>query len=170
MNYSIFIFLLGVVFGGIQLANPSHATHKKQATSITWLSEFDGEPLIPVDQTDFERSFQRGFPGSIATFRCGEKQIILRHITSASRKLHPSSDCLRASGHHIGPVHIQTDSQNRQWAGCTATKSGTTYLVLERITDPNGDTWTDASSWYWHALIHPNKGPWLAQTLIRRHP
>ncbi|MEJ6570964.1 MAG: hypothetical protein QNL01_07910 [Akkermansiaceae bacterium] len=34
----------------------------------------------------------------------------------------------------------------------------------------NEVTWPNASSWYWHAQLHPNDGPWLAQTLIRRHP
>ncbi|MCP5534637.1 MAG: hypothetical protein H7A51_00195 [Akkermansiaceae bacterium] len=170
MKPSLLLCLSGIILGGIQLTHPPGSTIQSQPTPVNWPAEFDGEPLIRLDQTAFEKSFQRDFPGSIATFRCGGKQVILRHITTASRKLHPSSDCLRASGYHIGAMRIQTDDKNRQWAGYTAINPDNTYIVLERIIDTRGNTWTDVSSWYWHALIHPDRAPWLAQTVIQATP
>ena len=170
MNYACAILILGILTGLHQL-RPSTKTADQVATrELTWPRHFDGELLIPLKMTKVEKKFQRGFPGRIASFSCGDRQIILRHITRASRKLHPSADCLRASGHHIGPIHVHADESHRHWSGFTAEKSGKKYRVLERITDPQGHAWTDTSAWYWHALLHPNDGPWQAQTLIEEHP
>lgn len=173
MKYPIIIFIIGIWSGCYQFLIPRQNSHNEvdqQQIQTNWPGQFDGVALIPLPMTEVEKNFQRGFPGSIATFQCGQKQVILRRITQASRKLHPSADCLRASGHQLGPVHIHSDDQGRHWAGCSAKKAGNHYLILERITDQHGGSWTDVSSWYWHALVYPDRGPWLAQTIIQHHP
>ena len=37
--------------------------------------------------------------------------------------------------------------------------------VCERIVDAQGRTFTDASSWYWAALLQQSRGPWTALTV-----
>jgi hypothetical protein len=39
------------------------------------------------------------------------------------------------------------------------------FVVCERIDASDGATWSDASSWYWHALSGQNSGPWWAVTI-----
>jgi len=165
MNHPTIICAIGILTGLWQLT-ATQPTQKITVQPPIWSKEFDGLLLVPLPMTDVEKNFQRGFPGSIATFRCGKKNIILRHITRASRKLHPSTHCLRAAGYRIGKTHTLTDPSGRRWTTCKVEKSGITYLLQERITDPHGNEWLNPSSWYWHALAHPNSGPWLAQTII----
>ena len=96
----------------------------------------------------------------------------MRYITRATRKLHPATDCLRASGHHIGEgeVKVHTDTHGHHWSGCEATKSGKRFFLRERIISLNNEDkeWCDVSSWYWSALTEPHQGPWLAITVISR--
>ena len=37
--------------------------------------------------------------------------------------------------------------------------------VCERITDADGQAYTDPSSWFWAALLGRSKGPWQAVTV-----
>jgi len=169
MNHSLIIFLLGISCGILQWVAPPQATAStQQESNYQWPSSFEGKPLTPLPMTAIEREFEKDFPGAIGNFRCGEAQVILRHVTRATRKLHPAADCLRASGHSIDPVKIHTDADGHHWAGCHANKGGKRYFLRERIIQLNDKSaeWTDVSSWYWHAHMTPNSGPWLSITVI----
>ncbi|BDS07686.1 hypothetical protein NT6N_27260 [Oceaniferula spumae] len=167
MSHALTIAILGLAAGVFQWLSPVMTTpNKETADQLPWPETFEGYLLTPLPMTAMEREFQRSFPGQIGNFRSGENQIILRRVTRATRKLHPATDCLKASGHRIGKASLYTDHQGGKWSGCEVSKAGQTFFVRECITSPNGKIWTDVSSWYWHAMMHPDSGPWLASTII----
>jgi exosortase/archaeosortase family protein len=125
-------------------------------------------PLDPLPLTKAEHAFTRGFPGSLSSHRCGENQVILRRVTTATRKLHPSRDCLRAAGFETTNATTVRTAEG-DWARFTATRNGERLIVHERIvSEQDGSTWTDAAAWFWSALRHPLNGPWRAETVISR--
>lgn len=176
MHRSIIIFLLGLSCGFWQWLQPPvasrHAPTPQQHLTAPWPEHFEGQPLVPIPLTAAERAFSKDFPGTIASFRCGDQQVILRQVTRATRKLHPSADCLRASGHRLESVKLHRDVHGRHWAGCHARRGTERYFIRERIIamENPDEEWTDVSSWFWHAQMAPDTGPWMAITLIRREP
>jgi hypothetical protein len=113
--------------------------------------------------------FAEHFPGTISVYRSGNTQIILREMTLATRKLHASRDCLRASGYEVSDAKEVTGAHNNVWLCYRALHDGQRYIVHERITSlVDQSTWTDVSQWFWHALRRPLNGPWRAETIIHR--
>lgn len=124
-------------------------------------------PLEPLPMTDAEISFAGSFPGELANYRWGRDQVILRRVTVATRKLHPSRDCLRASGFQVGESRTVTLADGSVWARFDAFHDGMRWTVHERVTsDCNGSTWTDVSAWFWSAFARPLNGPWQAETIL----
>jgi len=133
------------------------------------LYTFDGLvlPLHPLPSTDAEMAFAKSFPGTLVSYQWGSDQVILRRVTEATRRLHPSRDCLRAAGFETTETITITLGDGSQWARFSATRDGIRRIVHERITSGrNGSAWTDVSAWYWAALGHPLNGPWQAETVI----
>jgi len=96
-------------------------------------------------------------------------KLTVRHVTRATRKLHPASHCLRAEGFQIGEKKTRTDDAGNRWLTYTASRNGTGWEVSERIRrERDGRQWAEISEWYWHALFHPKDGPWIAETVIAR--
>lgn len=132
---------------------------------------FDGVtlPLQVLPQTPTELAFAKSFPGSISSHRWGEDQVIFRRVTEATRRLHPSRDCLRAGGFETGEAVTVVRPDGTVWSRLVARRDGERLIVYERIvSERNNSTWTDASAWYWSALWHPLNGPWQAVTVISR--
>ena len=130
---------------------------------------FDGLllPLHPLPASEAETAFAQSFPGTLASFRWGSEQVILRRVNAATRRLHPSRDCLRAAGFATTEAITVTLSDGSLWARFSATRDGIRRTVHERITSGrDGAAWTDVSAWYWAALRHPLNGPWQAETVI----
>jgi exosortase/archaeosortase family protein len=132
-----------------------------------WPATMDGISLEQQPMTEREQRFARGFPGSVAGFRCGDRQVILRKVNRATRTLHSSAECLRASGFIVRHRPVQEDEDGRIWGCFSASDGNQKWLVRERITsrDASG-SFTDASAWIWNALVHPERGPWLAVTVM----
>lgn len=130
---------------------------------------FDGvtQRLHPLPASQEEMEFARGFPGTLSSHRWGDRQVILRQVYEATRRLHPSRDCLRAAGFETTDATTVTMGDGSRWARFTATRSGIRRTVYERIISTrNGSVWTDVSAWYWSALDRPLNGPWQAETVI----
>jgi hypothetical protein len=71
----------------------------------------------------------------------------------------------RALGWRIVGTRLEDDARQRRWRCFTATRTGSTPLrVCERITDAQGQAFTDTSTWYWAAVGGRSTGPWLAVT------
>ncbi len=125
-----------------------------------WPATHEGRPLTPLPLSAREQSFADGFPGRIARFTDGSREIILRHVTTASRRLHPASDCYKGLGFAIEPLPLRRDA-NGQHLGCfNARKGQTRHTVCEGLRDTNGSAWSDVSQWYWEALLGRSNGPW----------
>ncbi len=125
-----------------------------------WPSTYEGRPLTPLPLSAREQSFAEGFPGRIARFSDGRREIILRHVAAATRRLHPASDCYKGLGFDIEPLPLRRDA-NGQPLGCfTARKGETRQTVCEGLRDTEGAAWSDVSQWYWEALFGQSRGPW----------
>jgi exosortase/archaeosortase family protein len=124
-------------------------------------------PLQPLPQTAAESAFAKSFPGTLSSHRWGDTQVILRRVNVATRRLHPSADCLRAAGFATTDAFVVRLRDGGQWSRFHASKDGLRLIVHERITSElDGSAWTDVSAWYWSALRHPHNGPWQAETVI----
>jgi hypothetical protein len=135
-----------------------------------WPAEFEGKTLTPLPMTELEKRFAGNFPGRIGRFTDGRREIIIRWVTEATRKLHPSSDCFQGLGYTVTPLAAHRDASGSLWASFAATKNSDRLRVYERIHNDGGETWTDVSSWYWSALRHEDAGPWWAFTVAEKEP
>lgn len=139
--------------------------------TIRWPETMNGHPLRPLPLSAVEKRFAMDFPGAIARFADGDSVVTLRHVTRATRKLHPASDCYRGLGYTVTREHLRQrqDAMARHaMQHCfTASKPGIRLQVCEFIQDRNGKSFTDTSAWYWAALTGQSQGPWQAVTTAR---
>jgi hypothetical protein len=132
-----------------------------------WPTDFEGKTLTPLPLTTIEERFNAEFPGKIGRFTDGKREFIVRWVTEATRKLHPASDCFQGLGYTVKPRPIYRDEKGSLWSSFAATKGNDQLRVYERIHNNYGETWTDASAWYWAALQH-GKGSWWAITIAEK--
>ncbi len=78
-----------------------------------WPTEFQGVPLSRLPMTEKEQGFSQDFPGEIGRFTDGSREIIIRFVERASRKLHPTADCLRGSGYTVEPQPLSRDKNHQ---------------------------------------------------------
>lgn len=124
-------------------------------------------PLQPLPPTPVEAAFASGFPGTLGSFTWSDRQVVLRRVTKATRRLHPSRDCLRAAGYFTTDSIVEEHGDGSRWSRFTASRAGQELIVHERIvSEADGRAWTDVSPWFWAALFHPLNGPWRAETVI----
>ena len=133
-----------------------------------WPARFEGRSIVPLASAPEDRALARNFPGHVARFSDGRRQIVLRQVNAPTRRLHPASDCFRAVGYAIGPSPMRGTPGGRPASCFTATRGGRTLRVCEQILGPDGDSWPDISSWYWPALAGTASGPWLATLTVER--
>ena len=130
-----------------------------------WPAELEGRSLRPLPLTEREQRFGRDFPGHIGRFTDGRREVIIRWVTEATRKLHPASDCFEGVGFRVQPLPLHVDEQGTRWSSFTATRGNERLHVRERIYTDTGESWPDVSSWYWAALRETSAGPWWAITV-----
>ncbi|KQP12478.1 hypothetical protein [Pseudorhodoferax sp. Leaf267] len=140
-------------------AQPTHAA------AWEWPTQWDGAALRPLALSPVEQRFARQFPGQLARLTDERHVLVMRHVNAPTRMLHPAVDCYRALGYRIDDIRLEDDAQQRRWRCFVATRAGAAPLrVCERITDAQGQAFTDTSAWYWAALGDQSTGPWLAVT------
>jgi hypothetical protein len=115
-----------------------------------------------------DRRFAEAFPGRIAKFTDGRREILIRWVPNPTRKLHPASDCFRGMGYRIEPKPVVEDLRGRRWGSFEATRGGERIQVAERIYDSAGNGWTDVSAWYWSAILGRSSGPYWAITMMEK--
>jgi hypothetical protein len=153
---------------------PTHsrdlATNSSGATFPGWPTHFEGRTLTRLPLSEREERFGRDFPGKVARFTDGEREIIIRWVWEATRRLHPASDCFEGIGYRVRPAALRVDEAGARWGSFTATRGGEGLRVYERIYRDGGrDGWTDVSSWYWSAaLSEKSAGPWWAITVAEK--
>lgn len=137
---------------------------------IEWPHSFAGRPLRPLALSAVEQRFAEQFPGAIARFTDGAQVLSLRHVTAATRKLHPAADCYRGLGYGIRDIVLEqrVEGDRQALQRCfIATRQGVRLRVCEYIEDARGRTFSDTSAWYWAALGGQSPGPWRAVTVAR---
>jgi hypothetical protein len=132
-----------------------------------WPHEYQGEPLRRVAMSEEELRLLTEFPGTVAHFTDGRRDILMRWVTQATRRLHPAEDCYRAWGFDVAPPRIQPDRDGSRWRCFVATRNGVRREVCEQIRDAEGVYFSDVSAWYWSAMLDRSHGPWLVTTVAR---
>lgn len=134
-------------------------------TSVELPAQWDGRPLRPLALSEVEQRFAQHFPGTLARMTDGRQVLVLRAVHRPTRMLHPAADCYRALGYSIARQQLQLDREQRLWRCFDAARAGHGLRVCERIVDDRGKGFTDASAWYWAALLGQSQGPWQAITV-----
>lgn len=150
----------------VQSENTSR--HGRNVEFTGWPAQFDGKPLTPLPLTELEQRFGTDFPGRIGRFTDGKREIVIRWVTEATRKMHFASDCFQGIGYSVKPLPVHRDENGSLWASFAANKGNERLRVFERIHNDSGESWTDVSSWYWSALRQENSGPWWAITIAEK--
>jgi hypothetical protein len=148
----------------------------KQAQSVLprvafggWPERLEGQLLRPLPLTERELRFGGDFPGQIGRFNDGRREVIIRWVTEATRKLHPASDCFEGIGFRVRPLPLHVAGDGSLWSSFIATRGNERLRVRERIYSDAGESWTDVSSWYWTAA-RESRGPWWAITVAEAEP
>jgi len=129
-----------------------------------WPKTFEGRKIEKMPLTKLEKQFAKNFPGKLARFSDGKREIIMRWVTTHTRKLHPAVDCFKGAGYEIEHLPAHRDRKNRTW-GCFKAEKNEAIFVTEQIFDYEQNSWSDVSSWYWDALFGKTTGPWWAVTV-----
>ena len=135
-----------------------------------WPAQLEGQVLRPLPLTERELRFGEDFPGQIGRFTDGRREVIIRWVTEPTRKLHPASDCFEGLGFHVQPLPLHVAGDGSLWSSFIAAHGNERLRVRERIYTDSGESWTDASSWYWAAALDRSTGPWWAITVAETEP
>ncbi|MBF0308495.1 MAG: hypothetical protein HQL56_03050 [Magnetococcales bacterium] len=169
MNSAVWRLLLLCLAAGLIPFWPSSfqktPPQEYQESFAGWPREWQGLPLRQLPLADYEQAFGTGFPGRLARFTDGRRQIVIRWITQATRKLHPASDCFRALGYDISPLPAARTSKIHHLHCFLATAQRDKFHVCEWVQDDRGGQWSDISQWFWQALMSPESGPWWSYTV-----
>jgi hypothetical protein len=133
-----------------------------------WPSHYEGRPLTELPLAAREQAFVRDFPGRVGRFSDGQREIIVRWVAEPTRRLHPASDCFRGSGYTITPLPLQRDAAGTPMGCFRASRHGETMRVCEALRDDHGQTWPDASSWYWTTMLGGSDGPWWSVVVAEK--
>ncbi|MGH6613788.1 hypothetical protein [Sphingomonas sp.] len=136
-----------------------------------WPTHFEGRPINRIPATATDKALAGDFPGQIARFSDGRRQIVLRRLSAATRRLHPASDCFRAIGYSVEPAAMRIAPDGKPAACFTATRDGRALLACEQVRGTQAEeAWPDVSSWYWAALLGRSTGPWTASLTVEQAP
>lgn len=166
-------FLLACALGaGVPLLVGAPPPRQVAVPFPGWPQEFVGPEALEVELDPRESLFAEGFPGRVARFQSGHRELVLRWVTAGTRRLHPSADCFTAAGYEVTPMALIVDADHRVWSSFRAERGETRLMVRERIftADVPSEGWADASSWFWAAALGRTDGPWWAVTIAEREP
>lgn len=149
----------------VPLVKTGAARKNFPATFTEWPATFEGRNLTRLPLTELEKRFHKNFPGHIARFTDGEREIVMRWLKKGTRRLHPITDCLKGSGYDVTPLPLLVDTSGRQWSCCLAMRGEDSLRFCEIIFDEAGGSWSDASSWYWATLLRDTEGPFWVITV-----
>lgn len=155
----------GLPFLSKAINMPDQATSHVTRAFPGWPESFEGRSLTPLPDGEGKGEAFASFPGKLRAFTDGNRIILMRWLTQPTRQLHPAIDCYRALGYEVDLQPLTIDGDGKRW-GCFSAKQGNTLVfVKERIADENGATWSDASSWYWSAMLGSTQAPWWSITV-----
>jgi hypothetical protein len=153
-----------MLWGAVAWARP-HSTLPAETPAFELPSQWHGHELRPLALSEVEQRFARQFPGTLARMTDGREVLVLRAVRRPTRMLHPAADCYRGLGYRIAREQLQAGGEGALWRCFDAVRGGQHLRVCERIVDAKGAGFTDASAWYWAALLGQSQGPWQAITV-----
>lgn len=133
-----------------------------------WPSHLGGIPLVPMVPGPQDEFFSRDFPGKVARFSAGDQQIVVRWVNSATRRLHPARHCFAGAGYTLHPEPMSQDFDGALMSCFAARKPGESLRVCEALRNAAGRSWSDVSSWYWHAVTAPAGSSWWSFVRVSR--
>jgi len=163
----VFILACGLAFLAPFMVTTKTLSERGDPIFTDFPKEFEGRELHDLGLSERERVFLDDFPGHIGRFTDGNREIVIRRVTEATRKLHPASDCFEAVGYTVTPLPVKLDDSNKRWSCFSAAKSDEKLRVCERVEDGLGGVWTDIPSWYW-AAWGKSGIVWWAYTVAER--
>lgn len=134
--------------------------------AVSWPGSYEGRAIKLLAPAPEDKLLAGQSPGRTARFSDGRRQIVLRRLDAATRRLHPARDCFRATGYTIAPAPMRVSADRRAASCFIATRGGRAMLVCEQVRDEQGRSWPDISSWYWSALTGTSNGPWTAALTV----
>jgi hypothetical protein len=138
----------------------------EQSSFPGWPAQFEGRGLMQLPLSSREERFAADFPGRIARFSDGRREIIIRWVARETRALHPASHCFKGLGYSIKPLPARIDPAGHHWGSFEARRGNEALRVRERIYDSTDkESWSDVSSWYWQAVMGKTSGGWWAVTV-----
>ena len=172
MRRSSLFYLIVCAAAALMPFLSAHSEQRSLNTSTVvfpgWPDQFEGRTLTALPLTALEQRFTTDFPGRIGRFTDGKREIVIRWVTEATRKLHPASDCFQGIGYSVKPLAVHRDNNGLLWASFAATKGNDRLRVYERIHSESGDSWTDVSAWFWAAFRQEGSGSWWAITIAEK--
>lgn len=149
------------------LYRPAAASAAPRYVTSELPAQWQGRALRPLALSEVEQRFARNFPGSLSRMTDGQQTLVLRSVDQPTRMLHPAADCYLGLGYRIAAQQLERDQDQQLWRCFEATpgqSGGQRLRVCERIVDAAGQGFTDASAWYWAAVMGQSQGPWQAIT------
>ena len=154
---------LCALWGGLQAGSASTAPEHTATPELP--THWAGSTWRPLALGEVEQRLAQHFPGSVTRLTDGAQVMVLRTVERPTRMLHPAADCYRGLGYRISAEHLQQRPDGALWRCFQARRDGQTLHVCEHIEDPAGRSYTDASAWYWAAVLGQTQGPWRATTV-----
>jgi len=123
--------------------------------------------MVRCSLTRLEQQFAQSFPGVIETYRHDHGIVIFREVYGATRKLHDSSTCLKASGLKLAAPSLEVDKENTHWKTYAARNSKNSVKIRSTIIERgSGKSWASVEEWFWHAFFSNSSRRYLAITEI----
>ena len=169
LRSSLLFIICCLVAAAAPLAPKRSDVTEEQNAFPGWPSQFEGHDLTQSALSQREERFAADFPGRVARFSDGRREIIYRWAARETRALHPSADCFKGLGYSIRSLPAHIDQTGRRWGAFEARRGAETITVHERIFDMvDKESWSDVSNWYWRAALGKTAGPWWAVTVAEK--
>lgn len=161
----VVVLSIHVMAALVPFAVPSGQAQKMNVELEGWPAVYEERRLIPIEPDAVEARFADRFPGQLARFTDGRRQLVFRYLKTPSRQLHAAADCFRGAGYKVEPQPLRRDGEGKLMGCILAERDDRTMRVCERVFDAHGGSWYDVSSWYWSAVLRQSAGPWWAVTV-----
>ena len=166
MNWARIGLIIAALFAGLSAVIFERGGDQSQSSQfLGWPKQYQQKTLTQLPLTQQESIFVRGFPGKIARFTDGRRQLVMRWVDQPTHKLHPASDCYKGIGYDITPAPIEFNERGIQMACFEANKGDKKLKVCEFIEAPNGQNWSDVSAWYWGVMTDDQPDGWFSYVI-----
>lgn len=165
MTSRLALFVVAALSGAAPMLS---APTMRSPTAPQWPTQFEGRSLQRLIPTALDLRLARDFPGNIARFSDGRRQVVLRSVTAATRQLHPARDCFGAIGYRLRALPMARLDGGALSSCFEATRDGMTLKVCEQVIASDGASYPDIPSWYWPAILGQSEGPWMAAMTVER--